>query len=60
MAKMIFHNAQVVTMDEALPSAQAVLVEDGKIVQVGTNEEILALKDADTLVPTLPQWLMLC
>ena len=53
MAKIIFHNAQVVTMDEALPSAQAVLVEEGKIVKVGTNEEILALKDGDTLVRDL-------
>jgi len=53
MAKIILFNADVVTMDESLPSAQAVLVEDGKIVKVGTNEEILALKDADTLVRDL-------
>ena len=45
MAKIILFNADVVTMDEAMPSAQAVLVEEGKIVKVGTNEEILALKE---------------
>ena len=53
MAKLIFHNAQVVTMDEQHPTAQAVLVEDGKIVKIGTNEEILACKDADTEVRDL-------
>ena len=40
MAKIILFNADVVTMDEAMPSAQAVLVEEGKIVKVGTNEEL--------------------
>ena len=53
MAKLILFNADVVTMDEAMPSAQAVLVEEGKIVKVGTNEEILALKDGETLVRDL-------
>ena len=53
MAKIILFNADVVTMDEAMPSAQAVLVEEGKIVKVGTNEEILALKDGETLVRDL-------
>lgn len=53
MAKIIFHNAQVVTMDDAHPSAEAVLVEDGKILKVGTNEEVLACKDAETQVRDL-------
>ena len=53
MAKIILFNADVVTMDEAMPSAQAVLVEEGNIVKVGTNEEILALKDDETLVRDL-------
>ncbi len=48
MAKTIFYNAQVVTMDDALPLAQAVLVEDGIIRAVGTDAEILALQDGET------------
>ena len=35
MAKIILFNADVVTMDEAMPSAQAVLVEEGKILMPG-------------------------
>ncbi len=53
MAKTIFYNAQVVTMDEGLPQAEAVLVEDGKICQVGSNEEILALQDGNTCLRDL-------
>ncbi len=48
MEKIIFHNAQVVTMDDSQKTAEAVLVEDGKIAKVGSNEEILALKDDST------------
>ncbi len=48
MANTIFYNAQVVTMDDALPEAQAVLIRDGRIVQVGSNGQILALQDENT------------
>lgn len=53
MSKTIFYNAQVVTMEEARPAAQAVLVRDGKIQKVGTNAEVLALKEEDTLLRDL-------
>ncbi len=53
MSKTIFYNAQVVTMEDAMPSAQAVAIEDGRICQVGTNEEILSLKDTDTVLRDL-------
>ncbi len=53
MPKTIYYNAQVVTMDDKLPAAQAVLVEDGKICLVGTNEEVLTKKEADTLLRDL-------
>ncbi len=53
MSKTIFYNAQVVTMEDAVPTAQAVLVEDGKILRVGSREEILALQDGDTLLRDL-------
>ncbi len=48
MANMILYNAQVITMDPAKPSAQAVLVMDGRIARVGTNAEVLALQQADS------------
>ena len=53
MGKTIFHNAQVVTMDDNKKSAEAILVEEGRIVKVGSDEEILALKDGDTEVRDL-------
>ena len=43
--KKIFYNADVLTMDEALPNGEAVVVEDGKITFVGSNEEALKQKD---------------
>ncbi len=53
MSKTIFYNAQVVTMDETLPTAQAVLIEKGEILKVGSNEEILALREEDTVLRDL-------
>lgn len=55
MERMIFFNAQVVTMDEKCPKAQAILIEDGKITKVGATKEILALKDENTQVRDLQQ-----
>ncbi len=53
MPNTIYYNAQVVTMDAAMPQAQAVLVADGRICKVGTNEEVLALKKKDTILRNL-------
>ncbi len=53
MPKTIFYNAQVVTMDASLPDAQAVLIEDGIIRRVGTDAEILALREEGTLLRNL-------
>ncbi len=53
MAKTIFYNAQVITMDDLHPDAQAVAVEDGKICMVGTNAQILALKSEDSVLRNL-------
>ncbi len=44
--KTIYFNGNIITVDKNESVAQAVLIEDGKIKAVGTNEEILAL-DAD-------------
>ncbi len=48
MSKTIFYNAQVITMDDQLPIAEAVLVKDGIICKVGTNEAVLGMQDAET------------
>ena len=53
MAKLILHHAQVITMDDRQPQAEAVLVEDGKIARVGTDAEILSLADSQTQVRDL-------
>ncbi len=53
MPKTIFYNAQVVTMDPEQPEAQAVLVEDGKIQKVGSDPEVLAFREEDTVLRDL-------
>lgn len=55
--KKIFYNADVVTMDEAMPNCQAVVVEDGKIVFAGSNEDALKM-DADEKVDLAGKTLM--
>ena len=45
MNKTIYFNGTIITVDANETIAEAVLVEDGKIVKVGTNDEVLALKD---------------
>lgn len=48
MTKKIYFNGTVVTVDKNESIAQAILVEEGKIKAVGTNEEVLALADETT------------
>ena len=40
--RTLYYNSNVITMNEKQPKAEAVLVEDGMIVAVGSNEELLA------------------
>ena len=48
--KKIYFNADVLTMDENLPSGEAVVVEDGKITFVGSNDEAMAHKEGAELI----------
>ena len=48
--KKIYYNADVLTMDESLPDAEAVVVKDGKIIFVGTNEEAMSQKEGAELI----------
>lgn len=47
-ADLILTNAQVYTVSKAQPNAQAVAMKDGKILAVGTNEEIAKFKGDST------------
>jgi len=45
---IILHNANVITLDDKMPNAQAIAIEGNRISAVGTNVEILALQTAST------------
>ncbi|MDA8483562.1 amidohydrolase [Pseudomonas resinovorans] len=47
-ADLILHNAKVYTAEPGQPLQQAVAIENGKIVAVGSDAEVLRLKQADT------------
>ncbi len=40
-AGLVYHNATVITMDDAIPLAAAVGVRDGRIIAVGALPEVL-------------------
>ena len=52
-AEVIFTDANVVTMDDAHPSAQAVAIKGEKIMAVGTNEEVAKTQGPGTAVVDL-------
>ncbi len=39
-ADMVFKNDDIVTVDSSKPTAQAIAIDDGKIVFVGSNDKI--------------------
>jgi len=49
-AELVLHNGKVVTVDDAVPDGEAVAVLDGKILAVGSNNEIDAYIGSDTKV----------
>lgn len=44
--KQIFYNGDILTMDDAQPGVEAVVVEDGKIVETGRYEDLISAHDA--------------
>ncbi len=52
-ADLILYNGVIFTANPALPSATAVAVKDGRIIAVGTDQEVLALRCASTEVVDL-------
>jgi len=49
-AELVFKNGIVYTVDEKMPQAQAVAVAAGKILEIGSNEEIQKFVDKETKV----------
>lgn len=49
-ADLILHNGVVYTVDSAFTMAEAFAVADGKIVAVGSNEEILSAYKSDSVI----------
>ncbi|WP_429610444.1 amidohydrolase [Variovorax sp. W2I14] len=47
-ADLIVHNAKIFTGNPAQPAASAVAVKSGRIYSVGTDAEVLALKNSNT------------
>ncbi len=50
MADLILRNGVIYTVNEAQPWAEAVVVKDGVIIFVGTNDEVIAYEGAETQV----------
>lgn len=50
--KTIYHNGTILTLAEPL-RAEALLVEDGRIVSVGDKQTVLALQDEETVLVDL-------
>ena len=47
---LVFQGGTVITMDDDLPIAEAVLVQDGLIVAVGSDEEISNLVGDEAVI----------
>ena len=58
-ATRIFHNGKIYTVNKNQPWAEAVVLDGDKIVFVGSNEEALAMKGADTQVQDLEGKMMM-
>mgnify|MGYP002568527375 CR=1 FL=1 len=48
--RTLYYNGNVITMNEAQPKAEAILVEDGKIVAVGSNEDLMEQRETAHLM----------
>lgn len=55
----IFYNGIIHTLDKAYPEVSALAIKDGVILRLGSDEEILALKEPQTRLIDLQGRLML-
>ncbi|WP_166657919.1 amidohydrolase [Actinokineospora alba] len=51
--EVIYHRGIVLTMEAGLPRAEAIAVRDGRILAVGDDEDVLALRELTTRVVDL-------
>ena len=47
---LIYHNAQIHTVNDEMPLAQAIAIEDDRIVAIGDSADLLKLRDTQTQV----------
>ncbi len=47
-ADLILHNGKIVTVDDQFSIQQAIAIHDGRILRVGTDEEVLAARGPNT------------
>ena len=50
MSDLIFYDADIITMDDANPSAQAIRIQGNRIKEIGSNNKILETKNDDTVI----------
>lgn len=46
--RKLYFNGTIITVNENQPTVEAVLIENGKIIKVGSKDEVLELKDSET------------
>lgn len=52
-ADIIYHDGNIITINDAQPRIEAVAVKDGKILTVGSTKEVFGSKGSDTLMVDL-------
>ena len=58
-ADHVFHNGRIVTMDRDFSVVSALAIEGGRVLATGSDAEMLAMADADTVVVDLRDRMML-
>ena len=46
--RKLYFNGTIITVNENQPTVEAVLIENGKIIKVGSKDEVYELKDSET------------
>ena len=46
--RKLYFNGTIITVSENQPTVEAVLIENGKIIKVGSKDEVFELKDSET------------
>ncbi len=46
--RKLYFNVTIITVNENQPTVEAVLIENGKIIKVGSKDEVFELKDSET------------